>query len=224
MPLPRTTALIGSSDTITGSPEEAMTRDVLFETFVETSAAPHMEIQSSDLLLAAMLHTYARDVSSEAIVFRDGLTTALPANGAVLEQVTSDKEIRCSINERAGGGQWLLKVEGQQAGNGGILFHYNPPYGDIYMEIDEPFRAGDARQVSYENDLFDVPGGITIDDRVFLGMQAAAIAGFVPVADIRQARGIAVIADGQHFTEIRAGNHGSDLEPFAAMNADPEVA
>src|SRR6476620_3759234 len=113
----------------------------LFETFVETSGAPHIEIQSSDLLLAAMLHTYARDVSSESIVFRDGLTTALPARGAVLEQVTSDKEIVCAIAERAGGGQWLLKVDGQEAGNGGILFHYNPPYGDVYMEIGEPFRG-----------------------------------------------------------------------------------
>jgi RimJ/RimL family protein N-acetyltransferase len=25
-------------------------------------------------------------------------------------------------------------------GKGGILFHYNPPYGDIHMDIDEGFR------------------------------------------------------------------------------------
>lgn len=23
---------------------------------------------------------------------------------------------------------------------GGLLYHYNPPYGDIYMEVAEPFR------------------------------------------------------------------------------------
>ena len=34
----------------------------LFEAFLEASGARLMEIQSSDLLLAAMFHTYARDV------------------------------------------------------------------------------------------------------------------------------------------------------------------
>lgn len=112
----------------------------LFEAFLEASGARLMEIQSSDALLAVMLHTYARDVSSEAIVFRDGLTTALPANGAVLLPQTSDEEVRASIAERQGGPEFLLQVEGQPAGKGGILFHYNPPYGDVYMDIEEPFR------------------------------------------------------------------------------------
>ena len=42
--------------------------------------------------------------------------------------------------ERAGGGEWVLEVAGTAVGKGGILFHYNPPYGDIYMEVDEPHR------------------------------------------------------------------------------------
>ena len=33
-----------------------------------------------------------------------------------------------------------MQVEGMTAGKGGILFHYNRPYGDIYMEVTEPFR------------------------------------------------------------------------------------
>jgi GNAT superfamily N-acetyltransferase len=112
----------------------------LFEAFLEASGARLMEIQSNDLLLAVMLHTYARDVSSEAIVFRDGVTTALPANGAVLQPLTPDEEVRASIAERQGGPEFLLQVDGRPAGKGGILFHYNAPYGDIYMEIDESFR------------------------------------------------------------------------------------
>ena len=28
------------------------------------------------------------------------------------------------------------------AATGGILFHYNRPYGDIFMEVAEPFRRG----------------------------------------------------------------------------------
>ena len=113
----------------------------LFEAFLGASRARLMEIQSSDALLAVMLHTYAREVVSEAIVFRDGFTTALPANGAVLQALTSDDEVRAAIAERQGGPEFLLHVDGTPAGKGGILFHYNPPYGDVYMDIEEPFRG-----------------------------------------------------------------------------------
>jgi GNAT superfamily N-acetyltransferase len=112
----------------------------LFEAFVEASGSRLMEIQSNDALLAMVLHTYAHDISSEAIVFRDGFTTALPANGAVLEPLTSDEQVRASITERQGGPEFLLHVDDTPAGKGGILFHYNPPYGDVYMDIEEPFR------------------------------------------------------------------------------------
>lgn len=113
----------------------------LFEAFVAASGARLMEIQSSDALLAVMLHTYAQQTSSEAIVFRDGSTTALPGHGAVLQPLTSDDDVRASLAERQGGPEFLLVVDGTPAGKGGILFHYNPPYGDVYMEIEEPFRG-----------------------------------------------------------------------------------
>ena len=34
----------------------------------------------------------------------------------------------------------VVEVGGTVAAKGGILFHYNRPYGDIYMEVAEPFR------------------------------------------------------------------------------------
>jgi len=122
-------------------PEYRLRAFDLFEAFLEASGARLMEIQSNDLLLAVMLHTYARDIVSEAIVFRDGFTTTLRASGAVLQPLTSDAEVRAAIAERQGGPEFLLQVDGQPAGKGGILFHYNPPYGDVYMEIEEPFRG-----------------------------------------------------------------------------------
>jgi GNAT superfamily N-acetyltransferase len=36
--------------------------------------------------------------------------------------------------------KWVVEAEGKVAGAGDILFHYNRPYGDIYMKIAEPFR------------------------------------------------------------------------------------
>ena len=34
----------------------------------------------------------------------------------------------------------VVEIDRTVAATGGILFHYNPPYGDIYMEVAEPFR------------------------------------------------------------------------------------
>ena len=67
-----------------------------------------MEIESSDALLAVMLHTYARDIWSENIVFQDAITTALPANGAIVQQLTSDQEIWNAIAQRQGGAEFSL--------------------------------------------------------------------------------------------------------------------
>src|SRR5262249_62021949 len=36
--------------------------------------------------------------------------------------------------------KWLLEIEGNIAATGGILYHYNRPYGDIYMAVAESFR------------------------------------------------------------------------------------
>ena len=120
---------------------EARTRAFeVFEEFLATCGAGWIETQSNDLLATAMMHTYARDISAESIVFRDCKTTSLSGNGATLHALTPPDETRLCIEQRGGGGEWRLEVEGVPAGKGGILFHYNKPYGDIYMEIAEPYR------------------------------------------------------------------------------------
>lgn len=111
----------------------------LFEALLVATGARHMEIQSNDALLAVMLYTYAKGIETEAIIFHDKLTTAL-RHGATLRCTTPAVEIKRSIEQRQGGPEWILEVAGQEAGKGGILFHYNRPYGDIYMEVNEPFR------------------------------------------------------------------------------------
>jgi GNAT superfamily N-acetyltransferase len=99
-----------------------------FEAFMAASAADSIEVQTNDVMLTAMLHTWARDVVSEKIIFEDKLTTAYRVAGAALRK-------------REPEGDWmLLEVGGEVAATGGILYHYNPPYGDIWMEVAESFR------------------------------------------------------------------------------------
>jgi hypothetical protein len=121
-------------------PEHRLAAFHLFEVLLAASGSRLMEIQSNDTLLAVMLHTYAREIVSESIVFRDGFTTNLSAGGATLQPLTTDEVTKAAIEQRQGGPEWLLHVEGTTAGKAGILFHYNRPYGDIYMEVAEPFR------------------------------------------------------------------------------------
>jgi GNAT superfamily N-acetyltransferase len=112
----------------------------LFEALLATSGARFMEVQSSDALLSAMLYTYAHDIRSEAIVFQDRLSTTLPSLGTVLDCSMPDRQIRHCIEARDGGPEWRLLLNGETVATGGILFHYNRPYGDIYMDVAEPHR------------------------------------------------------------------------------------
>ena len=159
----------------------------LFEAFLDASGSRLMEIQSNDALLAVMLHTYAREIWSEKIVFHDGVTTALMANGAVLQQVTPDEETYTAIAHRQGGTEWRLHVGREPVATGGILFHYNEPYGDIYMEVAEPFRrrgfgaylVQELKRVAYE--LESIPCARCDPDNV-PSRKTLQKAGFVPYA------------------------------------------
>lgn len=159
----------------------------LFEGLLEASGARLMEIQSNDALLAVMLHTYARDIRSEKIVFRDGVTTALESNGAVLEPTTSKEDARGAMAARQGGAEWRLRLGDDTVATGGILFHYNAPYGDIYMDVAEPFRrrgfgaylVQELKRAAYV--LGGIPGARCSPDNIAsrLTLQKA---GFVPYA------------------------------------------
>jgi len=159
----------------------------LFEALLAASGSQVMEIQSNEPLLDVMLHAYAREIASEKIVFQDKITTTLESPGAVLRPQTSNDEMQTRIEQRQGGGEWLLEVSGKVVGKGGILFHYNLPYGDIYMEIEEPFRrkgfgsylVQELKRAAYE--LGAVPGARCNTTNV-ASRRTLQRAGFVPFA------------------------------------------
>jgi GNAT superfamily N-acetyltransferase len=57
-----------------------------------------------------------------------------------LRCVTPAEEIQRAIAERQGGGEWVLEIDGTTVARGGLLFHYNRPYADVYMDVEEPYR------------------------------------------------------------------------------------
>jgi len=112
----------------------------LFRALVTASGAAAIETQSNDALLTAMLHPFAPSVMSESILFNDKLTTALSPPGAIVRRATPNDTAHLLSLELDSEAHWVVEVEGKVAGAGGVLFHYNRPYGDIYMKVAEPFR------------------------------------------------------------------------------------
>jgi len=150
----------------------------LFGALVEASVATHVRTQTNDALLTNMLHTLVADVTSEKIVFHDKLTTAHPPRGAVFRRASASDETA-----------WVLDVDGTIAATGGIHFHYNRPYGDLYMEVAEPLRrrglgsymVQELKRVCYE--LGSVPCARCNTTNV-ASRATLQISGFVPCAHI----------------------------------------
>jgi GNAT superfamily N-acetyltransferase len=138
---------------------------------------------------SVMLYTYAHDIHSEAIVFQDRLTTALPSMGSVMHRLMPEGQIRRCIDARQGGPEWRLELKGETVGTGGILFHYNRPYGDIYMDVAEPFRrrgfgsylVQELKRAAYALDA--IPGARCNTDNV-ASRRTLQRAGLVPYANI----------------------------------------
>jgi len=105
------------------------------------------------------------------------LTTAYQAPGAVLRK-------------REPEGDWmLLEVGGEVAATGGILYHYNRPYGDIWMEVADTFRGrGFGTYLVQELKRICYEGGSVPCARCNTGNVASRKtlqkAGFVPCAHI----------------------------------------
>ena len=110
----------------------------LFAALLSASGAVSIETQSNDPILTPMLHTFAHDVVSESILYHDKITTGLAPAAAVFRLATAADGLDIRADQLLSHG--IVEVGGAVAARGGILFHYNRPYGDIYMEVAEPFR------------------------------------------------------------------------------------
>lgn len=163
----------------------------LFNVLLETSGAGWMEVQSNDSLGSAMLHTFARDVTSESILFHDRQTTEFSPPGATFREPTAAENPDVPVEQLRWYG--VVEIEGRTAATGGILFHYNPPYGDIFMEVAEPFRrqgigafvVQELKRVCYESGY--VPGARCNPTNV-ASRRTLQKAGFVPCGHMLSGR------------------------------------
>jgi GNAT superfamily N-acetyltransferase len=161
----------------------------LFDAFLDASNPHAFEVQTSDTLSTMMCLAHARDIGSERIVFRDAETTMHNAGGATLRCVTPPEDIQTAIAARQGGGEWVVEIDGAVVARGGMLFHYNRPYSDLYMDVDEPFRRRgigtyllqELKRLCYELGAIPCARCSTANEASRRTLQRA---GFVPFAHI----------------------------------------
>ena len=131
----------------------------LFRQFVATSGASSIEVQSNDVQSTLLLYDCATDIRSDVILFHDSTTTRLAPPGTLFrESVEADREGlgRAHLDSDA---RWVVEAQGEAVAAGGVLFHYNIPFGDIYMAVAEPHQRNgyggylvqELKRVCYES-------------------------------------------------------------------------
>ena len=112
----------------------------IFRHFLTVGGAATIEAQTNDALLSDMLDQCAVAVSSDTILFADAVVTNLVASGATVRPVTRRDRLQMFPHTHEPVGDWGVEVDSRIVATGGLMFHYNPPYGDIYMEVAAPYR------------------------------------------------------------------------------------
>lgn len=131
----------------------------LFRLLIQASNARRIEVQSNDNLLTLMLYDCSTAITSDRIIFADALTTSLQIGDANVRETTDADRQQMFEHHVEGIGDWILEIGSQIVATGGIATHYNPPYGDIYMEVDAQFRRRgygsyliqELKRICYEN-------------------------------------------------------------------------
>ncbi len=104
----------------------------MFSEVLRVSGATHVEAQTNLPLMASMLHASATNITEEHVLFEDGPPTRLGCPGAVFRRRGPD--------DAGPEGEWVVERNATIVAAGGVLYHYKPPYGDIYMEVVEEAR------------------------------------------------------------------------------------
>jgi GNAT superfamily N-acetyltransferase len=160
-----------------------------FIAFLTASGATEIETQSNGVLLPVMLHAFAPTVTSESSLFHDKLTTTHTLPDVVFRRATAEDAAQIAQQQLDPGARWLVAVGGVVAAAGDILFHYNRPYGDIYMAVGESFRrrgigtylVQELKRICYEGG--SVPAA-RCNPKNIASRQTLQRAGFVPCGHI----------------------------------------
>ena len=130
----------------------------MFRRLLEVSGAARILAQTNDRLMHLMLYDCAANITSDTILFEDGFTTQMPCPAGRLRPTTEADKEKLAKSGLDSGGSWMVEIDGIPVATGGVLTHYNPPYGDLYMEVAEKHRRSglgsflvqELKRIAYE--------------------------------------------------------------------------
>lgn len=157
---------------------------LFYEVLIVTQAKT-MEAQTNIPLMLMLLYDCAINIHSDAILFEDAFTTQLSLPKAIFRRATEEDKPDIFPHNFEPIGHWLLETEAGIVATGGFYSHYNPPYGDIFMEVKESerrqgygsFLVQELKRVCYE--AGKKPAARTSDDNK-LSRLTLQKAGFLP--------------------------------------------
>ena len=112
----------------------------VFREFAVVSGATHVEAQTNLTMALSMLYSSSKNICVEKLLFEDWERTDLQCPGAIFRKSVSSDSFGLFENKDEPAGDWVIEFKGDVVAAGGFLCHYNPPYGDLYMEVAPNFR------------------------------------------------------------------------------------
>ncbi len=112
----------------------------LFRELLAVSQATEIEAQTNIPWMLTMLYDCATDIAQESILFQDAFVTQLACPDGVFRRATPEDAGAIFPHHHEPVGEWIIEAKGAAVATGGFLCHYNPPYGDVFMEVWEPAR------------------------------------------------------------------------------------
>lgn len=112
----------------------------LLRELLAASRATAMAAQTNIPLMLMLLYEFAQDITREAILFEDAEMPHHTCTQGVFRQATPADAATIFPHHHEPVGNWVIDTAEGIVATGGFLTHYNPPYGDIFMEVRESAR------------------------------------------------------------------------------------
>ena len=111
---------------------------LLFIELIRASEARFVECQSNQELMLTMTMEFAENMFADTILFQDHHDKSLVVPGFIFRQRRDDDIIFKHQVEPEG--DWVLERNGDIVVTGGFMLHYNKPFADVYMEVQQDWR------------------------------------------------------------------------------------
>jgi GNAT superfamily N-acetyltransferase len=111
---------------------------IAFLELLKSSKVNFVECQSNDLLLTSLLYQYGHNINSNVILFEDGFTSDIKIDTTIFRKRNDNDIVFEHTSEPVG--DYVLEVNKEVIATGGFLLHYNKPFADLYMEVEQTHR------------------------------------------------------------------------------------